>query len=196
MPCCMGLAIMPCRVLCFQFAAPGHSQPIEPSEPWSLPSNDCLLCLCGLQDSQGYVHSHACLRKIACWRPSHSNCLYFGYKNLAGSKQRSVNITATVSINKSRDATEAFTSDPDELETARKNLTARVCESPSVDAYAHVDMKCMASSPTATWWKQYLAKGGKQEDLIAHVGESGMEVGERPGRGTLSAVVRVACCFP
>ena len=67
----------------------------------------------------------------------------------------------------------AFTSNPKELEEARKNLTARVCESPSVDAYAHVDVKCMEQSPTALWWKQYLAKGGKQEDLIAHVGESG-----------------------
>ena len=65
----------------------------------------------------------------------------------------------------------AFTTDPKELEEARKNLTARVCESPSVDAYAHVDIKCMEQSPTAIWWRQYLAKGGKQEDLIAHIGE-------------------------
>ena len=68
-------------------------------------------------------------------------------------------------------AVAAFTSDPKELEEARKNLTARVCGSPAVDGYAHVEPKCLEGSPTALWWKQYLAKGGRQEDLIAHVGE-------------------------
>jgi len=67
----------------------------------------------------------------------------------------------------------AFTSNPKEMEEARKNLTARVCGSPAVDGYAHVVPKCLEESPTALWWKQYLAKGGKQEDLIAHVGELG-----------------------
>ena len=95
-------------------------------------------------------------------------------KTPVGAPKRSVNITAAVTLKSPVAATEAlqaFTSDPKELEEARKNLTARVCESPSVDAYAHVDIKCMLSSPTASWWRQYLAKGGKQEDLIAHIGE-------------------------
>ena len=76
---------------------------------------------------------------------------------------------STLAVTESHAA--AFTSDPKELEEARKNLSVRVCGSPAVDGYAHAPPKCLEESPTALWWKQYLAKGRRQEDLFAYVGE-------------------------
>ena len=35
--------------------------------------------------------------------------------------------------------------------------------------YAHVVVKCLEESPTALWWKSYIAKGGRHEDLLAHI---------------------------
>jgi hypothetical protein len=43
---------------------------------------------------------------------------------------------------------------------------------PAMIRYAHVVVKCLEESPTNLWWKSYYAKGGKQEDLMAHIGES------------------------
>ncbi len=35
--------------------------------------------------------------------------------------------------------------------------------------YAHVVPKCLEDSPTAQWWNEYYASGGKQADLVVHI---------------------------
>lgn len=48
-------------------------------------------------------------------------------------------------------------------------LETRVCGSPAVDAYAHVNVSCILQSPTARWYRQYTAAGGSYHDLVVHI---------------------------
>eukprot|EP00195_Chlamydomonas_chlamydogama_P006959 CAMPEP_0202890758 /NCGR_PEP_ID=MMETSP1392-20130828/1065_1 /ASSEMBLY_ACC=CAM_ASM_000868 /TAXON_ID=225041 /ORGANISM="Chlamydomonas chlamydogama, Strain SAG 11-48b" /LENGTH=281 /DNA_ID=CAMNT_0049574389 /DNA_START=136 /DNA_END=978 /DNA_ORIENTATION=- len=59
--------------------------------------------------------------------------------------------------------------DKKQLEETTKILSTRVCGSPAVDGYTHVVPKCLEDSPTAKWWKDYYASGGRQEDLQVHI---------------------------
>lgn len=47
-------------------------------------------------------------------------------------------------------------------------LYERVCGSPAEDGYAHVDPTCLHNSPTAKWHADFIASGGKGEDLDVH----------------------------
>lgn len=51
-------------------------------------------------------------------------------------------------------------------------LSQRVCGSPAVDGYAHVEPKCLYSSPAAKWWKEWEAGGGQRQDLVVHIEKS------------------------
>lgn len=55
------------------------------------------------------------------------------------------------------------------LKETLEAMSARVCGSPAVDGYAHVDTKCLESSPTAKWWAAYYLRGGRQKELVAHI---------------------------
>jgi hypothetical protein len=44
-------------------------------------------------------------------------------------------------------------------------LAQRVCGSPAIDGYAHVNITCLKESPTALWWKSWKASGGTIDDL-------------------------------
>eukprot|EP00877_Chromochloris_zofingiensis_P007296 jgi/Chrzof1/281/Cz01g09240.t1 len=48
-------------------------------------------------------------------------------------------------------------------------FTTRVCGSPAVDGYAHVSTSCLLNSPTARWYKEYIASSGKFEDMVVHI---------------------------
>jgi hypothetical protein len=48
-------------------------------------------------------------------------------------------------------------------------LLCRVCGSPAVEAYAHVNVSCILQSPTARWYRQYIAAGGSYHDLVVHI---------------------------
>ncbi|KAK9845704.1 hypothetical protein WJX81_000103 [Elliptochloris bilobata] len=50
-------------------------------------------------------------------------------------------------------------------------LSARVCGSPAMDGYAHVNASCLRSSPAARWWRNAAASGRLAEKafLEAHV---------------------------
>jgi hypothetical protein len=39
--------------------------------------------------------------------------------------------------------------------------------------YSHVVPKCLEDSPTAKWWAEYYAAGGKQSDLVVHIEKGG-----------------------
>ncbi len=39
--------------------------------------------------------------------------------------------------------------------------------------YSHVVPKCLEDSPTAKWWGEYYAAGGKQSDLVVHIEKGG-----------------------
>jgi len=48
-------------------------------------------------------------------------------------------------------------------------LSRRVCGSPAVDGYSHVDPACLESSPTALWWKTWLERSrGDMQQLQVH----------------------------
>lgn len=51
---------------------------------------------------------------------------------------------------------------------AQKVLSTRVCGSPAVDGYAHVDPKCLEESPTAKWWKEHIIGPNKFDELVVH----------------------------
>jgi hypothetical protein len=39
-------------------------------------------------------------------------------------------------------------------------------------SYAHVNITCLETSPTALWWKAYYRRGGFQTDLLAYLEHS------------------------
>ncbi|GLI68829.1 hypothetical protein VaNZ11_013371 [Volvox africanus] len=57
----------------------------------------------------------------------------------------------------------------EKLANTTNALVTRICGSPAVDGYAHVVPKCLEDSPTAKWWAEYYASGGKQADLVVHI---------------------------
>lgn len=48
-------------------------------------------------------------------------------------------------------------------------METRVCGSPAVDGYRHVNVSCILQSPTARWFRDYLAAGGRYEDMVVHI---------------------------
>jgi hypothetical protein len=42
---------------------------------------------------------------------------------------------------------------------------------PGMRRYSHVNASCLEQSPTNLWHKAYLASGGRNDDLIAHIDE-------------------------
>lgn len=46
-------------------------------------------------------------------------------------------------------------------------MTTRVCGSPAVDGYIHVDSKCLRESPTAQWWQN--TNPDSIKDLVTHI---------------------------
>lgn len=48
-------------------------------------------------------------------------------------------------------------------------LYERVCGSPAVDGYAHVNASCLAASPTARWYRQHMGKDVQWSELVAHI---------------------------
>lgn len=48
-------------------------------------------------------------------------------------------------------------------------METRVCGSPATDGYAHVDDKCLLNSPTARWYRDWVAGGGRPEALVVHL---------------------------
>ncbi|KAG2455183.1 hypothetical protein HYH02_000999 [Chlamydomonas schloesseri] len=57
----------------------------------------------------------------------------------------------------------------EKLANTTSAMMARVCGSPAIDGYSHVVPKCLEDSPTAKWWEDYYAAGGKQSDLVVHI---------------------------
>lgn len=55
--------------------------------------------------------------------------------------------------------------------TSGQLFTFPSCSPPGhlLPRYAHVDSKCLESSPTSKWWAHYYIRGGRQSDLIAHI---------------------------
>lgn len=45
-------------------------------------------------------------------------------------------------------------------------LSTRVCGSPAIDGYAHVDPSCLRNSPTARWWAETKPT---PDDLVIHI---------------------------
>jgi hypothetical protein len=45
-------------------------------------------------------------------------------------------------------------------------MDSRVCGSPAIDGYAHVDIECLRRSPTALWW---LRARPTEEELVTHI---------------------------
>ncbi|KAL6759794.1 hypothetical protein V8C86DRAFT_1786622 [Haematococcus lacustris] len=78
---------------------------------------------------------------------------------------------AICSFLKCRDSQESVEAKAREARIANTTaiLATRVCGSPAVDGYSHVVPKCLEDSPTAKWWNEYYASGGKQSDLVAHI---------------------------
>jgi hypothetical protein len=48
-------------------------------------------------------------------------------------------------------------------------LETRVCGSPAVDGYEHVNASCLLASPTARWYADWTAAGHPPASLIAHL---------------------------
>ncbi|KAI8464342.1 MAG: hypothetical protein J3K34DRAFT_120330 [Monoraphidium minutum] len=48
-------------------------------------------------------------------------------------------------------------------------LETRVCGSPAVDGYANVKPECLFASPTARWYRGWVAGGGDPAALVAHL---------------------------
>ncbi|KAG1663396.1 hypothetical protein FOA52_011674 [Chlamydomonas sp. UWO 241] len=76
----------------------------------------------------------------------------------------------------------------------RAALMARVCGSPAVDGYSHVDPKCLDASPTAMWWKEYYRLGFRQQDLVAHIEEMADFDGLAVGWGIGNKMATVEDC--
>lgn len=49
-----------------------------------------------------------------------------------------------------------------------QELSQRVCGSPAIDGYAHVDPACLETSPTAKWWTGWIGDGGTPDELQVH----------------------------
>lgn len=52
---------------------------------------------------------------------------------------------------------------------AQRILSSRVCGSPAVDGYAHVDPACLMDSPTAQWWQTHIISTNRYDDLVTHL---------------------------
>lgn len=88
-----------------------------------------------------------------------------GFKQSSGSSTQAAGNTSTDRM--LGDAT-TKTKDTDLAQTTEA-LKSRVCGSPAVDGYAHVNATCLEESPTAQWWKKYYSRGGNQSDLVVHI---------------------------
>eukprot|EP01025_Chloroclados_australasicus_P024425 TRINITY_DN244_c0_g1_i1.p1 TRINITY_DN244_c0_g1~~TRINITY_DN244_c0_g1_i1.p1 ORF type:complete len:257 (+),score=34.33 TRINITY_DN244_c0_g1_i1:225-995(+) len=58
------------------------------------------------------------------------------------------------------------------LNIAELALSSRVCGSPAVDGYAHVNATCLELSPSNRWWQKYVSVGGQQQDMLPRIEEA------------------------